>query len=521
MFEAIAIVWKAMGWHPQDDDFSSRKQQEKSVVPVPEIQMEWDEASCGQLVWLYNEAISHYNGQTEAFFAAVARPDRDPEPGCAPGRALRVASLDIGGGTTDMAITHYQLDDGSGSNVKITPQLLFREGFKVAGDDTLLDVIQRYVLPALQTQLQKSGIADASLLMASLFGDSGRIDTQAVLRQQTALQLFMPIGHAILAAWETSDIDDPLDGLHATFGDLLTRRPTRNVMNYLQQAIEHALPAGSEPFDLFAVPLHVNFREMQDAMLAGHFTLAAPLHAVAEAISHYACDILLITGRPGCLPGVQALIRHLQPVPVSRMVWLDKYRVHEWYPFSQQGRIGNPKSTAAVGAMLCSLALDLRLPRFNFKAADIGAYSTVRYLGVLDNTVNTLREENVWYQDIDLDKPGAKLDTRLHFPLRGNVTLGFRQLANARWPATPLYTLSINSAELAKSIAGDGVLNVRLKLCGGTKQEGPEAFELSDAWLQDGTPVPADALTFKLNTLADRRHSGSHYWIDSGSVYLK
>jgi hypothetical protein len=35
-----------------------------------------------------------------------------------------------------MAITHYQLDDGSGSNVKITPQLLFREGFKVAGDDT-------------------------------------------------------------------------------------------------------------------------------------------------------------------------------------------------------------------------------------------------------------------------------------------------------------------------------------------------------------------------------------------------
>ena len=32
--------------------------------------------------------------------------------------------------------------------------------------------------------------------------------------------------------------------------------------------------------------------------------------------------------------------------------------------------------------LLCSLALDLRLPRFNFKAADIGAYSTVRYLGV-------------------------------------------------------------------------------------------------------------------------------------------
>ena len=90
----------------------------------------------------------------------------------------------------------------------------------------------------------------------------------------------MPIGHAI-AAWESSDIDDPLAGLHATFGDLLPQKPTRNVMNYLQQAVDHALPAGSA-FDLFAVPLHVNFREMRDAMLAGQFTLASPLHAVCD-----------------------------------------------------------------------------------------------------------------------------------------------------------------------------------------------------------------------------------------------
>ncbi|EEN1159860.1 virulence factor SrfB, partial [Salmonella enterica subsp. enterica serovar Uganda] len=521
MFEALALVWKAMGWHPQDEDFTTPKQREKSVVPVPEIQMEWDEASCGQLVWLYNEAISHYAGRTESFFNALARPDRQPEPGVVPGRALRVASIDIGGGTTDMAIVHYQLDDGVGANVKITPHLLFREGFKVAGDDLLLDIIQRCVLPSLQTALQRAGVTDAAALLATLFGDSGRIDTQAILRQQTALQLFMPLGHAVLSAWEQSDINDPFAGLHATFGDLLIRRPTSNVMNYIQQAIDHALPSGSPTFDIFNVPLQIQFSQLQEALLAGQFTLTTPLHAVCEAISHYHCDILLVTGRPTCLPGVQALIRHLQPVPVNRIVWMDKYQVHEWYPFSQQGRIGNPKSTAAVGAMLCSLALDLRLPRFNFKAADIGAYSTVRYLGVLDNTVNTLRDENIWYHEIDLDKPGATLDARLHFPLRGNVTLGFRQLANSRWPATPLYCLSINSAELAKTIAGDGVLNVRLKLRGSSKDSAPESFILSDAWLQDGTPVAAEALTLKLNTLADRRHSGSHYWIDSGSVYLK
>ena len=113
-------------------------------------------------------------------------------------------------------------------------------------------------------------------------------------------------------------------------------------MNYIQQAIDHALPAGSPAFDVLSVPLQVQFRQLQEALLAGQFTLTSPLHAVCEAISHYRCDILLVTGRPACLPGVQALIRHLQPVPVNRMIWMDNYRVHEWYPFSQQGRIGNP-----------------------------------------------------------------------------------------------------------------------------------------------------------------------------------
>ncbi|WP_262217826.1 virulence factor SrfB, partial [Escherichia coli] len=88
-----------------------------------------------------------------------------PEPGVVPGRALRVASIDIGGGTTDMAIVHYQLDDGVGANVKITPHLLFREGFKVAGDDLLLDIIQRCVLPSLQTALQRAGVTDAAALL--------------------------------------------------------------------------------------------------------------------------------------------------------------------------------------------------------------------------------------------------------------------------------------------------------------------------------------------------------------------
>lgn len=515
MEQALALVWKAQGWHPQDDDFADVDSRARSRVPVPQIQMDWDEASCGQLVWLYNEAMVQYQGQMAPFFAALSRRDCSPSPD--DGRALRVASLDIGGGTSDMAIVHYQLDDGSGSNVKIAPSLLFREGVKVAGDDLLLDVIQRCVLPAIQAALHQAGVMDAPALMDRLFGDAGRMDIQAVLRQQTTLQLLIPLGHAILHGWACSDAADALAGLYAQVDDLLTQPLTDNVQHYLQQAIQHELPADAAAFDVLTVPLQVNFGDLTAALLAGDLRLSAPLHALCEAISHYQCDVLLLTGRPACLPGVRALLRQLQPVPVSRMVWLDSYSVQDGYPFSSQGHSGNPKSSAAVGAMLCSLALDLRLPRFNFKAADIGTYSTVRLLGVLDDGARLLPDDNVWYRDIDLDRPGATLDEHLQFPLRGGVVLGFRQLDNPRWPATPLYRLDITHPELAKTLAGDGVLYVRLMLSGGSATSSPTGLTLADAWLNDGTPVPHDRLTFSLNTLAGRR---SDYWIDSGSVYL-
>ena len=261
-----------MGWHPQDEDFTTRKQQEKSVVPVPEIQMEWDEASCGQLVWLYNEAISHYDGHTESFFNALPartvcrNPVRLKVGRCAWHRSTLAAGQRIWPSSIISLMT------ASARTLKLPPHLLFREGFKVAGDDMLLDVIQRCVLPALQTRLQQAGVTDAAALLATLFGDSGRIDTRAILRQQTALQLFMPLGHAVLSAREQSDINDPVAGLHATFGELLSQRPTRNVMNYIQQAIDHALPAGSPAFDVLSVPLQVQFRQLQEALLAGQFT---------------------------------------------------------------------------------------------------------------------------------------------------------------------------------------------------------------------------------------------------------
>jgi hypothetical protein len=519
MKEAIGLVWKSMGWHPADEDFDTPRQRAKSRVPVPEVQMEWDEATCGQMVYLYNEAQVNFAGRTEAFFTSMARPDKTPVDKTG-GKSLRIASIDIGGGTTDLAITDYRLESGSAGKNKINPQLLFREGFKVAGDDILFDIIQLYVLPAIQAALKKSGLANPETLMSRLFGSQGRNDGQAVLRQQATLQIFMPLGRAILQTYEGFD---PLEGnaeIESTFAEMLTQPPTANVLEYINNEVKRELRTDLNLFDILQVPLVLNLNQLHSEFLSDRITIISYLRSLSEVVSLYSCDILLLTGRPSRFPGIQALFRHLQPLPINRILSLDGYHTSDWYPYSIAGRIDNPKSTAAVGAMLCLLALNLRLPGFYFNTGNFQAYSTLRYLGMLDSH-RALLTENVYYHDINLDAPGFNLDSRVDFIMHGTLCLGFRQLDNDRWPASPLYILSIVDQELARKVAANNALRIKLKVTAGANQIEPERFELAEAVLENGEPVQLDQLRLSLNTLADNGSGMTYYWIDSGSVYRK
>lgn len=519
MQEAIGLVWKSLGWYPADEDFSPSNSALQTSKPIPDVQMEWDEATCGQIVWLFNETQVNFAGRAEDFFANMARPDRLRTPDDPAGKTLRIASIDIGGGTTDLAITHYELDDGQGNNVKINPRLLFREGFKIAGDDILLNIIQLYLLPALQSALKKAGLANPETLLTRLFGYDGRPDGHFVLRQQATLQLFIPAAQAILEQYEQFD---PLDNgaeIDVLFSELLPQEPAKDVLAFIDGEIQRT--TGCDPhFTLLSVPVIVSLSQLHQDFMSDRMDIVAPLRAMAEVVSLYSCDVLLLTGRPARFPGIQALFRHLQPLPGNRILSLEGYHTSDWYPFNKRGRIDNPKSTAAVGATLCLLALNLRLPGFWFRAGDFQPYSTIRYLGKMDDH-QTLTDENICYSDINLDDVNFKLNKQQHFRVRGNVCLGFRQLDNERWPASPLYSLSITDPTLARKIAGDSVLRVKLAVVPGTHDNTPERFELVSALLDDGTRVPLQQLSLKLNTLSGLGDSSVQYWIDSGSIFKK
>ena len=94
-------------------------------------------------MYLYTEISENFAGHPEEFFntGSAQKTDRNK---------ITLATIDIGGGTTDLVITDYSTDGTSlsGSNVRIIPEQRFRDSFKVAGDDIVLDVMRRFILPA-------------------------------------------------------------------------------------------------------------------------------------------------------------------------------------------------------------------------------------------------------------------------------------------------------------------------------------------------------------------------------------
>ncbi|NLY27173.1 MAG: virulence factor SrfB, partial [Alcaligenaceae bacterium] len=347
MEEARDLVWKAMGWDTSDEAPS-----DSILKEMPTITVKWDEASCGQLVYLYTEISENFAGHPEEFFSTLARPEKTDRS------KITLATIDIGGGTTDLVITDYSTEGASlaGSNVRIIPEQRFRDSFKVAGDDIVLDVIRKFILPAFEQSLFAANIKEPDVLMAQLCGNESINAVDAVYRQQLTRQIFTPLALQLLKAYEGYDPEYPVAAEELTCAERLGANAISTaVQNYVNSAISRHQGMHSTVLDLGAVPLIFDLQAVHNYFLEGQLNINRTFNALLEVVNMYKCDALLLTGRPSNLPGVQGYIRRLMPLSPNRIIPMRNYRTGGWYPFHTNGRITDPKSTASVGAMLCWL----------------------------------------------------------------------------------------------------------------------------------------------------------------------
>ena len=523
---ALGLIWQQLGLDNVQKPYSAK----------PDVMVDWDEASCTQLVYLYSELTQKFDGRIDNFLTLKGQSRRGPSGAEEP--SLRLASIDVGGGTTDLMITTYR----SEANRVLHPEQTFREGFRVAGDDLVHRVVSAIIIPRIQESIEAAGGVYVAEKLRELFGgDIGGQDQQAVQRRrQFSLRVLVPLAEATLAHCETSEefdrfelpvarilgLPEPTDPDAAAETAAPNASPdpqareeaaaqvSREILSYVEDA---AAALGATDWRLADLVLNTS-REDVDAISREVFQRV--LGNMCEVIDHLGVDVVLLTGRPSRLPAIRSIVEEMLVVPPHRLISMHQYKTGRWYPFRDpvSQKIGDPKSTVAVGGMLIALS-ENRIPNFKVTTGAFQMRSTARFVGEMDIN-GQIPDERILFSDVDLDAQGNGGDTAV-VNLYSPIYIGSRQLPLERWTTTPLYRLDFANTgtqtrplpirvELRKTDFDDGdgeTSEDKLR-----RESMREAFEIDQIEDGEGGAMKRSDVVLKLHTLGFQ----DEYWIDTG-----
>jgi hypothetical protein len=530
-FLAVETVWASLGW----EDFYVAPGKKATAPEIedfrrsPQVRCDWDEATCTQIVWLYNELYDKFHNNAEELFALLGRPR--PLPGQTKlANSLRLASIDIGGGTSDLSITSYFIHNPGQSSPLIKPYQDFRDGFNVAGDDIMRKIIMTQFIRKLAQAATQKGVPDAESRLTTLFKDTAQMGAVSKkgeseqLRGQFVTQIAAPLAIYILKHYEAVDLagDDFLIEVNVSEALGLGQEKPSEWLTKIASYVEEPLQKSGWPaFDVLDFTFQVDLRDV-DADVS--LIIGKIMTDMGELVKLYDCDVLILTGRPSCWPAIMRSPYEKICLPVDRIAHMHKYRVSAAYPFVTHGRIEDPKTTVVVGAIICALA-EGSLEGVTIDTSNFIPEPINRYIGMLDGH-GRLTEERVWIKNEDLDT-GKAVETEFEIDFNAPVPVGYRQIHRSRWTTTRLYSLDYRSPADQKQAVGrlPYKVGVRFAMAEQEEDEGRpktssmikrtegslKVISVSD---KTGQGLSFETVVFRLQTLRD----DNGYWLDTGAL---
>ncbi len=456
----------------------------------PRLFMDLDEATAVQLTYIYGEVRHRYLGNAREMLTVLGRERTTAQGQRQP--TLRLASIDIGGGTTDLMVAEYA---PSGFDVAgVAQTMLFSEGFSVAGDEIAKRVIEKLILPQVFAAAARQNPGLAREEFNALFGPGrgGRDKRFLDLKAELARQVWIPMAHRHLEFAELETEEPTLElGFDRFFP---TRLPGGNVLDFFAETMQKELGVS---LTLPEIPWQISRRRVNEVV---RNVLETVLRLFSEIIVQFDCDALILGGKPSSLPIIRDMLVRLMPVPPDRIVGLKGYPVGAWYPFSQRGGgIADPKTTCVVGGAVWVFAEQLRqLEGLVLQTDDTAVRHRDCFLG-------TYRPE-VMQIDRQLF-PTAGGQPQAVIELTGPVLLGARRVDVAVDLLNPLYELRVNPADVEKR----GPLRVTLQ----QDAKAREVLTVAKVEDQKGARVETKLAELRLRTLATER-----YWLDTGTFDL-
>ncbi|MBT0726471.1 hypothetical protein HGT73_03585 [Rosenbergiella australiborealis] len=451
-----------------------------------EMVFPWDEACCGQIVWLWQQLREY------SVTALIARYHRHPKT-----NHLRVGLIDVGGGTTDLAITEFRcLHPQDVGTLALSPRVLLRQGFTLAGDSVLEDVINYFLFPQLICHLKQQGLSSVETHLERLFSRDKSDEGDSTWRQYIVRHLFLPVVHDILARYQLAE---------ERYFCRVNRLTGDDCMYFIESTLREKMSSftsGNAYFELSQWCIEFSFGTLTEFLESDECRLSQLLRIISDTVTDNQCDVMLLSGQVMAL----AVFQHPFKQPSLHTCLLTELPIHSGLPFCAQGKLDNGKHVTSVGALLYALVDEQYLLEQSIISGNIGTTAPERWYGPI--------QKEGYLQQVLLSPPYQGI---LHTQqiITGPISMGYRCSSHPRAIASPLFTL-IPNRRVITSLA----LGVTVELAWHFDEKGelmslPSVISLKDHQQQ---PLNSENLSVVMNTLSYKGNNQESYWRDDGCV---
>lgn len=390
----------------------------------------YDEATCSQLVFIYSLLAKKLKGNSYVIEHFLFKNKEK----------IRIGSIDIGAGTTDLMINEYELNEEyTIQNFK--PKPLFWDSFKMAGDDLVKELIQKIIIKGsvdnnlrdqflgiLENHGLKTGISNIKDRLSGFFGENTNNTgyLAKMMRKAFIHQVALPVIYKCLTLANTKeDVSfSTQDLLGEDFKNIELKEYFENYFGFSFLDVQWCL----SPSIINTIVIDV---------------FDSLIRQISVVLNQYDCDYVVLSGKPASLKSFEDLFRKYLSCSPNNVVNLNNYWIGKWYPFADNsGVINDPKTIVSVGAIIALMAgklkkiQDFKLDTENLKQSLI---STADY--IVKKHFNK-KEAILTPQTNEHDFLVKQWP--YHF--------GYTQYLAQNYPYSSLYKLEINLPEIERSV---------------------------------------------------------------------
>ena len=407
---------------------------------------------------------------------------------------IRIACIDVGGGTTDLMIAKYNFESKIDDTIR--GEVLHQDGIALAGDQLVKRLLETVILPAFADAL---GLEEEDVQF--LFGpETPRNREFRSQRVNWINRLFVPLAQEYLNNAVDDVTDEPISHVDPEIVD-----PA--VIDSLQEVFDKMRGPGYYTVQQ-ELDLYLDRTEFEGVVYDVFDDL---LFDYCQRIVDHKADIVLLAGLPSKLSYIQRLVKMYVPLSPSRIVPMHHHYAGNWYPYQDEkgrnpGVIVDPKSPVVVGAAIEFMAQHGMLPQFKFEMKGRAKENTY-YWGVMTDATSGIRKEKIIFEPAEEQ---AREEITEFSTSSQRVIIGRKMAAAEDAQASPVYLIKMDVGDRI----GKTEVNVKIKRKRATGEE-EECLEVESVTgiVADDDSVLGENVHFTWRTLADER-----YYLDTGGL---